>query len=208
MAKKILQFLSERDKALLKEIIRSEQNTFQSDPRDFKEDPPNKSPDVYFVTVPIGGIPARSGVTLGTADCDVYKIVRDGSSRKFEQVKNADGSNKKIKVYNPYKVKWYYSGSTNKRYVRLEREKYSGGWVCERPSYFLKAKTVENIAINTSELVNVWINGALSSPLEQVTAHLNWMHGGQLVSGGLEVMLQYFEDEDKWVIINAECEAA
>jgi len=41
---------------------------------------------------------------------------------------------------------------------------------------------------------------------ENVDAQLNWMHNDEDISSGKEVLLQYFHEENAWVVIGAECE--
>lgn len=40
----------------------------------------------------------------------------------------------------------------------------------------------------------------------QITAHLDWMTGGENISAGKQVMCTYFPYEDKWRITGADCE--
>jgi hypothetical protein len=49
-------------------------------------------------------------------------------------------------------------------------------------------------------------NGSTTALTE--TAHLNWMHGDQKVSDGIQVEIHFYEDENKWIIMNAGCEVA
>ena len=66
----------------------------------------------------------------------------------------------------------------------------------------LKAKADAQIAVGSSGSVTVYRNG---SATEAVTAHLNWMDGNQAVAAASELLIQYFRDESKWVIVGAEC---
>lgn len=61
----------------------------------------------------------------------------------------------------------------------------------------------DGIAAGESGEVTIWMAGEAST--WKVQAHLNWMHGDSDVAFGAEVLLRYFEDEDKFCITNAEC---
>ncbi len=66
----------------------------------------------------------------------------------------------------------------------------------------LKAKAGAQIAVGGSGSVTIYRNG---SATESVTAHLNWLDGNQAVVANSELLIQYFRDEAKWVIVGAEC---
>jgi len=68
----------------------------------------------------------------------------------------------------------------------------------------LKGVADAQITAGSSGTVSIWKAGADTG--DNVTAHLNWMHGGQNVSISKQVLVKYFADESKWVIIGAECE--
>ncbi|QDU97543.1 hypothetical protein [Lignipirellula cremea] len=52
--------------------------------------------------------------------------------------------------------------------------------------------------------VSIYENGSATG--DTVAARLNWMHGGQSVAADTEVLLQYFHEEQAWVVIGASCE--
>lgn len=88
---------------------------------------------------------------------------------------------------------------------------HHGRWYI-RSDYTLvrhKAKTTSTISDGGSGTVNIWLNGAVSSPLWQVTAWLNWMNGTSTIASGKEVIIEWFQDEangaGKWVIVAMEC---
>jgi len=70
----------------------------------------------------------------------------------------------------------------------------------------LKAKTVSGIGTRSSATVNIWRNGSVTSPLETVTAHLDWCDGGQGIGADKEIIIA-LDDEGRWMVIAAECEA-
>lgn len=71
--------------------------------------------------------------------------------------------------------------------------------------YTRKAVAGEDIAIDSQGDVNVYIDG---SNVGTVTAKFNHMTaGGSTITTGTEVLIQWFDDEKFWVIVNAECPA-
>lgn len=53
--------------------------------------------------------------------------------------------------------------------------------------------------------VSIWING-IDTGVDLDMCYLDWMHGGQQISSGKEVIVKYFPRDSKWRIIHAECE--
>jgi len=66
----------------------------------------------------------------------------------------------------------------------------------------LKATADAEISVGGSGSVTIKRNGVSA---QTVTAHLNWMDGSQKVSAGNELLVQFFRDEAKWIIVGAEC---
>jgi hypothetical protein len=67
-----------------------------------------------------------------------------------------------------------------------------------------KATSDGAITAGGSGTVTIKKNGSSS---QQVTAYLNWMSGTHNTATGDELAIQFFRDENKWVILNAECSA-
>lgn len=119
-------------------------------------------------------------------------------------------------VHNPYAWKHYGSiipmtpdtrkmkdGKKPTFFTVAYRER-TGLWVCGRPPDILKCVTTEQVAIDQSGTVKIWMGGAETTETE--TAWLNWMHGGQKISANIKALIRFFEDENKWVFIGADCE--
>jgi len=70
----------------------------------------------------------------------------------------------------------------------------------------IKCKTVTGITAGSSATVNVWRGGSITSPLETLTAYLDWAEGGVSISADKEIGVQ-LDDEGRYVVIFAECEA-
>jgi len=68
------------------------------------------------------------------------------------------------------------------------------------PEY--KATADGTINAGSSGTVTIKKDGSSS---QQVTAYLNWMAGTHNVASSDELLIKFFRDENKWVIINAEC---
>lgn len=62
---------------------------------------------------------------------------------------------------------------------------------------------VGGIDPDSSGEVTIWENGIATT--WKVTAHLNWMHNDLPVAYEAEVLVRFFEDENKFVITNGEC---
>lgn len=69
---------------------------------------------------------------------------------------------------------------------------------------FYKAVADSAITDGSSGTVSIWENGVDTGT--NVTAHLNWVTGGEDISAGKELVIWWFDDEQKWVILIAECE--
>jgi hypothetical protein len=145
--------LSERDAVTLKSFLdRLRRDTEKvSTSRDFKDDSDYLPPEVYLAKVPPGGIPAASGDTLGSADCDIYRAIPSsgGQTEKLGYSKT---------IYNP--------GSTAApadSLALVARDKF-GSWYCLGQGgggSGLSGITVEGIALIPS--------APASSPVTGVT---------------------------------------
>ena len=70
--------------------------------------------------------------------------------------------------------------------------------------YRRKGKTTASVSAGSSGACDVYLNG---SAVGSVTAWLNWMENGiSAIGSGVEVEVEWFDDERKWVIVAAECE--
>lgn len=65
--------------------------------------------------------------------------------------------------------------------------------------------TNEAITADDSGGVSVWIGGS-DTGYDLDVCYLDWMHGGEAISSGKEVIVKYFPLDFKWRIIHAECE--
>ena len=60
------------------------------------------------------------------------------------------------------------------------------------------------ITAGSSGGVDVWFAGAVTSPLQTLTAYFDWM-AADTATKDAEALIRYFRDEGKWTIINLEC---
>lgn len=66
-----------------------------------------------------------------------------------------------------------------------------------------KAKSAATISAGSSGSASIWLNG---SNVGTITAHFNWMENGiASIASGKEMIVDWFDDEEKWVITAAEC---
>lgn len=190
-------FLTPEDRDLLADVI----HDFRTRPRNTRNSGEqftvSGSPEVYVAKLPSSGIPERSGTVPGHATCDIYKI--DVTTPSTPTMTAATSVTRD--VYNTYPVKTY-CGSGVATYVQIQRDKF-GRWLCEKPPYRYKAKPTANIGVGSSGPTNLYIAGSVAG---SVTAYLNWMAGGDQISSGKEAIVEYFEDEQHWCFVEAECE--
>jgi len=59
------------------------------------------------------------------------------------------------------------------------------------------------IAAGASGTVEIWYEGAATGDV--IPAHANWMMGSNTAALGAEVLVRWFADENKWVIVELEC---
>jgi hypothetical protein len=69
----------------------------------------------------------------------------------------------------------------------------------------LKAKSDATITAGSSGTVSVWMNGSDSG--FNLTAYLDWIHGGEDISADKKLIIEWFGDEQKWTIVDADCES-
>lgn len=66
-------------------------------------------------------------------------------------------------------------------------------------------KASGGITAGSSGTVQIWDSvGAVTDAT--VTAYLTWMHNSENMTGGKEVIIKYFPEHGKWIIIGRECE--
>lgn len=183
--------LSEVDSALLKRIIQKEVRRELASRGLTRDDDEGDSQDIYIAKVPSASdsIPARSGTTAGSLDCDIYKIdITDASIDAVTDIQR--------KVYNPYGCKLYKAAHP---YFEIRRTKH-GLWVCDKPRMFHKGKVT---VVGDPYTVELWFNGVASTLTESV--YLNWL-SDEAITVGKEVTIKFYEDENKWTFDDAECE--
>jgi hypothetical protein len=192
-----LKFLTQNQEDTVNYIIERVRRQMQDGQHSASQDDAiQRAPTSYLCKFPDDqtSIPARVGTTLGSLDeCITQKLTTAGVM--------SDGP--KIKVWNPYLCKMYKAAHP---YFEAHQNKW-GLWTCEKPRMYHKAVVSgADIEINNSGTVALSFNGSTTALTE--TAHLNWMHGDQKVSDGIQVEIHFYEDENKWIIMNAGCEVA
>jgi len=74
---------------------------------------------------------------------------------------------------------------------------------------FRKAKTKVAISPGSSGLVYVYAKGIKAKNQNdvdvEVTAWLNWTTGGKTLNASKECLINYFPDEEKWIIVGRDC---
>lgn len=144
--------------------------------------------------------PIASGATgyvvvAGVVPCQV-SIPTNGAWIDWADIANAS-HDLELQPHGTARVIWRESGTTGTKWAYVQLG-------CDRGVVELKAVADGAITAGSSGTVSVYDGGSDSS--YNVTAHLNWMHGSENVSSGKELLIRWFEDEAKWVIVAAECE--
>ena len=67
-----------------------------------------------------------------------------------------------------------------------------------------KARATTTITDNGTGSADVYIDG---SSRGNVTVSYNWMIGAGNIANGSDIIIEYYHDEDKWVVVQAECAA-
>ena len=67
-----------------------------------------------------------------------------------------------------------------------------------------KARATTTITDGGTGSADVYID---ESARGSVTVHYNWMAGAGDIANGSEIVIEYYHDEDKWVVMQAECAA-
>lgn len=75
-------------------------------------------------------------------------------------------------------------------------------WICST-SRAVKAVATADISAGSYGTADLYYGGTANA---SVDAYFNWMTGTMTeITTGTEMLVQWFPDEEKWVIINAEC---
>lgn len=207
----MLYMLDASDRSMLKQMITEARVRFQ---RGIDPDGDGiyvPAPDVLVIKIPAGGIPAFNTGTLelGKAECEVYKVEFTiptsfhTAPSELQAMTPSGLTITKEWVYNIYPVAHYYnSGVVSYLRATLER---GGKYLIEKPSYHYLAVAGADIAAGAagSTLLKDSPGG---TTLAIVSAWNDWMDGGLQVSNGKEGYVRYFELENKWRWVNAECE--
>lgn len=67
-----------------------------------------------------------------------------------------------------------------------------------------KARATTTITDGSTGSADVFIDGAARG---NVTVHFNWLTGSGNIANGSDLFIEYFHDEDKWIVVGAECSA-
>ena len=67
-----------------------------------------------------------------------------------------------------------------------------------------KARATTTITDGSTGSADVYIGGSARG---NVTVYYNWMDGSGDIANSSDLLIQYFHDEDKWIVVGAECAA-
>lgn len=76
-------------------------------------------------------------------------------------------------------------------------------WIIEAQHEY-KGVTYEDIEPDDHGEVTLWINGAETTI--KLDAWLDWMHGDEAIEENTQVIVRWFQDQAKWIIVQSACE--
>lgn len=111
-------------------------------------------------------------------------------------------------------LNWMHGGSPLLSDVdavaRLQQNETSGelGWhLFQRSAVALRKATTFGSAMLAGTSADVTLkNEDPDADVETVVAHLDWMHNDEDISSDTQILIAWFDDEKRWVVIGAECE--
>lgn len=153
--------------------------------------------------IPVARIPAASVVSgaivaPSSGDATMYRYYTDSPSIRFDNVSSDRG---KIKLYNMHKGMWLWPNVV----YRCVRDHHSGLWFAEHSQLWFKGKPTGTIAAGASGTMQVYLNNSPVSGLTVPSVRHDWMEGTNAVTTSHECFCQWFDAEDAWTIVNAEC---
>lgn len=127
---------------------------------------------------------------VGAAVC--YATISDSIERPFL----APGTSGKLKP------SWWGSAEIVYADIATNGERYVLARLGTLQTPIYKARTKATISPGGSGTVGLSRNNV---EVDTMTAHLNWMEGTVSIANGTEILIKWFPDESRWVIVNADC---
>lgn len=188
---------SEADLTKLRRLVANSERLLLGVDARAQEQPLPAGASIYLARLASGDtMPARSGTTAGSQDCELYKIAASSGAITAHTVNSVAVTRE---VFNPYG--WALYDDTV--YFPIIRTTW-GRWVMSAPPpRELKVKPDSSIAASASGTCSIWLNGSDSG--HNITCYFNWMKGSATLASGVEAVARFYEDEMKWTINNADC---
>lgn len=120
--------LSDQDEALLTQIVRKVMKQTVNSPYRQSDGDRDGSPEVYVAKIPEDGIPGREDEVLGEAECEIFRIIKDGSDHKLIEIESVVTRKKMVYNIHPIAVPF----NEDFPYFAVFRTKH-GQWICEAP---------------------------------------------------------------------------
>jgi len=189
-----MKYVDDASAAVLQDLVRRELHRRQEQGSSTVDIGPEQAPDRYVAKVPEGGIPARSGLTLGKATCALYKAVESGDDWVLED------TTVERDIFNIYLMPVVDPGG-NDSFVQVERDKF-GRWLVERPSGVI-AVTTEAIPQGDSGAVNVVLGDGTRDTAEY-TVHDLILNNGESIP--VCTKIEFFEYGGRLIWRTAYCQ--
>lgn len=165
--------------------------------------PPEQADGVSFA-VPDARIPAASVISAAVVapsvgDATFYRYSTDTPSVRFDVVGASRG---KLRLHNMHKGMWLWPGVI----YQAVRDHHSGLWFAVLPaSPTFKARPTGVISAGASGTVQVYINNSAVSGLTVSSVRHDWMVGTNPINSSHDCVCQWFDSEEAWTIVEAEC---
>jgi hypothetical protein len=154
------------------------------------------------IAVPVAKIDEATGTldarVPGYGDADFMIYWPDNTTKRF---KKQGAGRAKQRVYNFHRGMWLWDGVA----VPVYRDFASGIWIADNIGTCPTVRATANLAIvaGGTGAVSVYRDASIYATIPGVKH--DWMDGGEAVDVGTEVLVQWFEEDQCWRIINAEC---
>lgn len=195
--------ISERDHRELRNFIAQTKRELASIKSEYFGRGPINYRELTCFAMPVARIPAASVISgdelsPGLGDATYYQYETNQPTIKFDKVHPDRG---KIKLYNMHKGMWLWPNVV----YRCVRDHHSGLWFAEHSQLWFKGKPTGTIAAGASGTMQVYVNNSPVSGLTVPSVRHDWMEGTNAVTTSHECLCQWFDAEDAWTIVNAEC---
>lgn len=164
----------------------------------------------WIVANPAGSVVIKSGKTVSEdyaypdGNADTFEVRLDKWS--FVETPGEQGSTPEIStavvIAQTFNGQFIHEGA-DVIVIYLVGPSTSQWWIIEAQHEY-KGVTYEDIEPDDHGEVTLWINGAETTI--KLDAWLDWMHGDEAIEENTQVIVRWFQDQGKWIIVQSACE--